>query len=473
MISCTSKFLNEITAKFNKPIIDVVVTTQTSSMHAQLLAGGSSNVTVDATVDCERSLNAEFLFSRKLLFALQDPSAVITVFRGFKYQDGTQELLQIGTFIIDSELAVDEEAQTINVSASDLSRKLARNKFISPIVIDKGTNIITAIKQIVRVCYPFLKVDLDDSSAATTSTITLEGGADADPWADIQALAKDFNLDVYIDAKGTLRTRTANSDPVWKIGEVDNSSLTKRPNRKQSFADTYNGVVVTSTSTDSTNVVQGVVWDDDPSSSTYYLGPYGKVPKFVESSNITSIEQAIAVAKAELTKCSGRSENLQWSQLVNPALEPGDVVRYTHNSVPEDIIIDKITIPLNASDGMDIETRTMVVKTTAPDDLTINGHLLMNLGTVTFASGTPTEIEKMHSYFDLAMAQNKDVAYGIKGRDLLSGLYGNVKVHINSWGGVGLYCYFTCSTHNVSWVEDLQIVSDGSFQGQALTHVGT
>ena len=354
MYPVSNKFLAEVTARFNYPINIIEVVSGTAQHSLPIIDG---DVTLDSTSDVERTFRATVPFSDTNYSILTDPNAEIRVYRGFKFLDGTSEVVPLGTFMLDSDVTSDEDDCTISFTASDLSRRISRNKITAPIVIKKGTNLKTAITQMAQTAYSFVRLSLSDVDVVTKSQIVCEKGDSQDVWKSMQELAKANGLDIMFNGIGYLTWRTSSSSPVWTFGGSAAPSLLSRE-KKAALGDTYNGVVVTSTSTDSEDVIQGVAWDEDPNSPTYYLGTYGKAPIYIESSNVTTVKQAIEYAQSELKKYLGRSESMSWTQLINPALEPGDIVTFYDQG--KQYVIDKLSIPLgNSATGMSAESRSI------------------------------------------------------------------------------------------------------------------
>ena len=102
-----------------------------------------------------------------------------------------------------------------------------------------------------------------------------------------------------------------------------------------------------------------MVVDDDPSSPTVWGGPFGKKPRFYTSPLLLSGGQAEATAADMLSRVTGYIANVSITQIVNPALEPGDVIELvTLDGVKQRHIIDTVPIPLSATESQSLTTRT-------------------------------------------------------------------------------------------------------------------
>jgi hypothetical protein len=101
-----------------------------------------------------------------------------------------------------------------------------------------------------------------------------------------------------------------------------------------------------------------VAYDDDPRSPTYYLGPFGLVPRFVSNPLIKSQVMGDRVAATQLRNHLGVTRSVNFSAVPNPALDAGDVVEIVYeNGLVENHVIDVVTIPLAPSGEMTGETR--------------------------------------------------------------------------------------------------------------------
>lgn len=124
----------------------------------------------------------------------------------------------------------------------------------------------------------------------------------------------------------------------------------------------FNGVIARSSTTaaDTTPVVSDLVVDDDPTSPTYWGGNFGQIVGFYESSLLTGYGQANIAARAALLNQIGAARSLNYSQAVNPAIEPGDVgsVVNAQTGATERHLHDQVSTPLAADGVMTAQTRS-------------------------------------------------------------------------------------------------------------------
>lgn len=149
--------------------------------------------------------------------------------------------------------------------------------------------------------------------------------------------------------------------PVWDVDAGPNGVLVSYT-RSYSRESVYNGVVVsneTSSSSTSTAPVRVLVADMNTSSPTYWLGSFGKVPRFYTSQFIYDRTQALAVGASLLAKEVGLNAGLDFSFVPNPALDVNDVVRVKFNDgATENHVIDTLKIGLGADSSVSATSRS-------------------------------------------------------------------------------------------------------------------
>lgn len=278
--------------------------------------------------------------------------------------DDTPEYVVQGIFHLEGAKTTDEPGGlTIALSAYDRARKYSRAKRTIPKVFDASasTLIRDAIVALLQDAYPGTTVINDGPGFLTPSQVLDTGG---DPWEFARVLASSMGYDLYFDRVGNcVLSRVADPNdpalqPSWIYAEGSDSALLT-VERDESNEQIFNGVVLTGENPSNGSPVRDVVWDDNPASPTYYLGPYGRVPTFIQSDKVRTVDQATAAATAELNKVKGLTEAVTFSIVPNPAIEPGDAVKITRarSKFPasgpgsEALVVDSYTVGLSATDG--------------------------------------------------------------------------------------------------------------------------
>lgn len=271
---------------------------------------------------------------------------------------------QLGVFKIASVDVTDDETPRLSLTAFDLSRPISRNKLTQPYLVQPGTNWGDAIIALCKDRYPQLRWSAAHSVSQSTSTLVVVD-PQQDPWAVATQWATAVGQEVYFDNTGTLVIRPepdpATSPVSWVYADAgsDRNATILSVGKSLSDEPGYNGVVLTSESATLPTPLRSEAWDLNPSSPTYSLGPYGKVPKFVSSPYVATQAQADTAAQVELTRSIGGTEQIQLAAIPNPAHEAGDVVRVVRplSKIDSVALVESITIPLAADGAMSLSCR--------------------------------------------------------------------------------------------------------------------
>jgi hypothetical protein len=258
----------------------------------------------------------------------------VKLYRGLQLLDGSSELIPLGVFRLSQSAIKDSSGALIDLSASDRSRTISRTKFTGTYAIRAGTNVSDAAASLVQNRLPGVPMNITGTAHVTPA---LSYDAQADPWSDaIQALATSIGFDAYFDVEGVTEIDTTYDDDPG-----------------------YNGVIITAESTSNSTPAYGEAWDLNPESPTYFLGRYGRVPRFETSKTVTTNDQAQAMAAGLLLRELGVTVQREITMVPNPALEPADVVHLSRaaSKVDENVVLDYFTIPLTVQGMMTCRTR--------------------------------------------------------------------------------------------------------------------
>jgi hypothetical protein len=279
-------------------------------------------------------------------------------------QTQVDELVPLGVFEIEGVRIIDGEAGiSVEVAGSDRSTLIAKNAWTDPYAIASGTNVATAISSLLENRYDDVHTRFSTTSW-TTPQLTLGIDGSANPWSDAQVIAAAAGYDLYFDGEGVAVFSPSSdyddSTPVETYLENEEAMLLGI-SRSLSNEQTFNGVIATGEGTEAGGTIRADVWDDDPSSPTYYLGIFGKRPYFYSSPMILTQTQAVNAASALLSTLQGATENVEWRQIVDPSLDSGDVVAIQNEGtkVNRVLVIDRLSIPLHANSDMTAVARTV------------------------------------------------------------------------------------------------------------------
>ena len=277
--------------------------------------------------------------------------------------DGSRdEFIPIGVFTLnDTEISDGMDGVTIELSGTDLSRRVSRNRWETTYVLYAGTNVGEAIRRIVSDRLPGTQFNFA-STEDITPTLFFGEDSSNDPWQDALDLALGAGMELYFDPRGICCLRPEpNPDidsSVWTFEDKVNPTIID-VTRRVTDENTYNRVVVIGEGSALDFPVRGEAQDEDPASPTYILGPYGIVTQVIRSNMVLTGDQAQRAAESLLLRQKGATEEIELQVICNPALEPGDIVNVdrSRSKISGSFVIDSMQIPLGAKDSMRIVSR--------------------------------------------------------------------------------------------------------------------
>ncbi|WP_329068995.1 DUF5047 domain-containing protein [Amycolatopsis sp. NBC_01480] len=326
------------------------------------------DVTVDATADVQATLDLTTIYPWPTHPA--DPGTPygqeIYVERGVEYGLGTTEWVGLGYFRIDSAEQSGRPDGSIRIAGSDRMAKVRDARAWQPAQFGAGTSVGALIDQVVQDALPTGQtlVSVYDWPAYTDTIGTVQI-LDEDRLAFLQDVVASRGKVAYWDYAGRLQVKnapTTSGAPVWTVNRGAGGVLVS-VNRKIDRDGVYNAVVARGDATGELPPVQGIAYDNNPSSPTYWDGPFGLVPRFYASSFITTTAQAGSAAASILAQSSGLPYTVSFETVPNPALETGDVVSllYSDAEGAENHILDRITYALTPDGAMAADTRKQVL----------------------------------------------------------------------------------------------------------------
>ncbi|WP_086663687.1 DUF5047 domain-containing protein [Lentzea kentuckyensis] len=247
------------------------------------------------------------------------------------------------------------------LSLVDRSARVAENRFTAPTQTVAGATAVTEIRRLIQDAIG-ASVPVVDYTGSVAVAAVLD--IDRERWTDgVEKLADSIAAEVFFDPQGggVIRPQPTLSDTVrWIISSGATGILVTRDD-KLTRERSYNGVVASGQRTDGTAPATATVWDTDPNSPTYYLGSFGRKPRFYTSALLTTTGQCTTTATALLSRAKGMAAQVSLTAVCNPALEAGDVVLVRDDSTGEETrhILDKVTIPLSPKDAQTFETRSL------------------------------------------------------------------------------------------------------------------
>lgn len=283
----------------------------------------------------------------------------IFVERGVVYGDGTREWVSLGYFRIDSVEQDDAPLGNIVIEGSDRSAGLKDQQLVYPRQYTAGTTALSVVEDLTMDIYPWLVIDYDP---ALLSTLVTDQVTTNDRFGFLHDLIASYGLVMRFDYRGVLWIHfpptTARPVATLKTGRDGVLISVSRTLARDGI---YNGVLASGEQvSDAVPPVSYLAYDNDPTSPTYWFGPFGQVPYFLSSSTLTDPNQCQVAAQSWLQQNAGLPYNLDFQFVPNPALEPLDPISVQFPGSRDLHIISQETISLQASGAMTGQTRQAV-----------------------------------------------------------------------------------------------------------------
>ncbi|MGW4028259.1 DUF5047 domain-containing protein [Streptomyces sp. NPDC004838] len=308
----------------------VLLRTDGTAVPLEHTGGG---VTVDRGSSCRRTCSVTIADPALIPRAATDQLATyggrLRLARGIQFSDGSQELVPLGVFRLDS-VGGDVDEGPVTLAGKSEECVIADDKFTARYRV-AGTA-VGAITALIRRSLPDAAVDSSRATDAPIGPRTYDIGAD--PWAAVVEIGAAIGAEVYPDADGTWIIAPLpdiqTTDPVWTIAAGEGGVYIKAA-RGMSIDGVHNGVLARGENAETnTAAVSALVVDNDPGSPTYWFGPLGRRPLFYSSPTLITSGQCTAAATLKLRASRAPNASADIASLPNPALESGDVLRIVY-----------------------------------------------------------------------------------------------------------------------------------------------
>lgn len=265
----------------------------------------------------------------------------------------------------------------VPVTGEDLTVRLALDEFLSP-EQPAGTS-PTVVSEITRIVGDAVPLEFADEvvDVSVPKTLTYEG-----PKINaVMDLAKRAGAALRMGGDGQLQVYVKSSVPVWTVAGGDNGALINidRSNKADILSNvgvvrgeakkTVNGQQVSVPLIGVSQVMEGPL---------RVGGPHGRVPRFLDSSLLTTQAQVDAAAKTLITNyVSSLTIDLEVTCLPHPALQVGDFVTVTQPLVEGQLMPitgEVVTMTLRAS-GSTVGNMTLTVRCNSAEVQTLRRQL--------------------------------------------------------------------------------------------------
>jgi len=284
-----------------------------------------------------------------------------------------------GTFMVDrTEVLAEKEASVLNIDGSDLWKKLQKSSFALPKAYFVDATYNSVILDMANAAGIY-NMQLDPLTARATAEKELQAPLyfeiEDNRGDKLWELCEKWNLDIWFDVYGTLRTR----DRAARIAELDNTAphwtfaggeeaifinLTK----SRSGDTVYNHYVVLGEGDDGNPVVAGQAIDGlgtttagvyytDSATSATSVEAIGDRVTFIKTSEVRTTVAARAMAEAELAKGSSVEEDIRIPSMVVPHFEGFDVVEIVEEEMSktnDKYFLKRFDIPMRSGSQQEI-----------------------------------------------------------------------------------------------------------------------
>lgn len=323
-------------------------------------------VTVDGTADIRASLDlvtdGTGMWPTAASDLLTPYGNEVFVERGVQYSSASIEWCSLGYFRIEAQGQDSPADGPIRITGKDRMLGIIRARLLAPVQFASTVTYGAVMTQLVTEVYPTATIIWDDSTDTQTTDRALI--CEEDRFEFLDDLVRSRGKIWYWNHRGELAITDPPdpTTPVWDVMAGTGGVLVSS-SRDLTSDGVHNAVVAQGEATDSAVPVRGVAIDNNPSSPTYFYGNFGPVPRFYSSPFLTSDAEAIAAAESILRNELGLPYNVDFSAIVNPALEPYDPIRIRNDSDSgvETHIVERLAVPLKADGAMTGTTREQTV----------------------------------------------------------------------------------------------------------------
>ena len=353
------------------------------------LAVSSGSITIDRGATNRRAgslvLVEPDLVTQNTMKTLEPYGLEVLIRQGIRYSDGSEEFVNVGIFVIDT-IEWDESTgavPTVTIydrsywfqeqSSSTGSKDFGghKNSFAIQQMLDQSVfnlaGTVTSEVDPTTVSAGDIYLVDKNSLIGTSSDTTIPGGAPMQDtfWNDIVTQATAMGCEIFFEADGVNvileRTLKVTNQFVSTIDAGPMGNLISA-DRQLSRQGAYNAVQMTgalASNAASTATPPSVfVYDSEPSSPTYYFGPFGRI---VLPATSTATDKTVLLTQATtlLQQGLGLTNSVTVSIIPDAALDPGDRIQINFlNGDTEYHMIQTITLDL-AGGPMSITTLGM------------------------------------------------------------------------------------------------------------------
>jgi hypothetical protein len=272
----------------------------------------------------------------------------------WNYEPYREWSAQIGEFVVD-DLREANFPHHVSITGRDYAKKCMTSKLEYTISFAAGTPLTTLIMGVAGNA-GISKFNLPETSVTLSERIDFERGTER--WRVISLAANSNNFELYFDSQGYLTMREYLDPALSPISQSFSTGLGGNLvswTRSVNDSRLYNHIIVTGENPeggegDDQLPFYGEAVNNEPSSPTR-VSRIGDRSYFYTSSFFTSDQQCIDLARSWLKIHALESYELDWSSLVYPWLEVGEIAEFLDpnrlESDPTRFLLDTLSIPLD------------------------------------------------------------------------------------------------------------------------------
>lgn len=288
--------------------------------------------------------------------------AVVRIFAGTRYGNGTEEVFPVFTGRVYD--VTRDSGGTVTFQADDLAADVVACRFEQPVNSRAGTMALAEIRRLILQAVPQAVFGTDEVEDTETPKLTW----DEDRGQALDDLSEATGGRWFALGNGEFVVRTfeyAVESPVQTFIDGPGGLMSKATTSVTRHG-TANSVVVVAERMDGTDPVRYVARDSTPVSPTLFGGPFGRVVQVIKVQTPLSTTAAQKLARTQLRAATALTQ--QWSADVvsDYTLEPGDTVRLGYRGLETDQVIDSIDYPLTLG-TMRLSTRSSVAESIPTD----------------------------------------------------------------------------------------------------------
>lgn len=319
--------------------------------------GGSLRATLGSRVTRSLTLSVpDTLYPWGARDLLNPYGTELRAFRGITYGSGTWD--EFPCFVGPIEGCKPNRNGEVTVEAQDLSVRVSRAGFVSPLPAQVGDQVVAEFERLVLDANPLATFGTHDP---ITAVVPAGLAYDGDRGAALDSLAKAGNAFWYCLADGRYVMRWV---PWSRPAASAVLELTDGPGGTLASAypvrvsgDLCNRVTMTSDSPNGGAPIYATAQDDDPDSPTWVGGPFGVRSVQVRVTGVTNQGQLFVMAKAAVARTRALAESWSITSVADGSIELGDPLGVSYRGHGTTQVVAGFTMPMEPHAVMSIDGR--------------------------------------------------------------------------------------------------------------------